>query len=138
MSHEQRRSGEGTRHVAGAAIDGAPDKTHTLRDGPCHIARAVLHQPAISLSDPEIVYAETVDQTIKRDIGRRIRRRREELGLSQWDLARRLDIRQDEVSRWENGRVHPTGHNLARIAEALECHWTLFAYGVERDPEATC
>ena len=87
------------------------------------------------MSAGDIVYAEDVDRLIKRDIGLRIRRRREELGLSQWDLAMRLEIRQDEVSRWENGRIRPTGHNLSRVADALDVHWTVLAYGSETEPE---
>jgi transcriptional regulator with XRE-family HTH domain len=78
------------------------------------------------------VYAEDVNQAIKRDIGTRIRRQREAAGFSQRDFARRLEVDQREISRWETGRVKPEGPALARIAEALGVHWTLLAYGTSR------
>jgi transcriptional regulator with XRE-family HTH domain len=78
--------------------------------------------------------SEDVDRTIRRDIGIRIRARREELNLSQEDLARRLELDQREISRWERGRVRPSGDSLHRLGSALECDWRLLVTPLE--PEA--
>lgn len=74
-----------------------------------------------------------IDRTIKREIGERIRDRREALGLSQWQLAQQLEMRQDEISRWEIGRVRPSGRNLRLLANALDCPWRALAYGPVED-----
>ncbi len=53
-------------------------------------------------------------------IGGRIRRRREELGLSQTELARRLDVSFQAVSKWERGENAPDIQILADLAAAVE------------------
>lgn len=54
-------------------------------------------------------------------IGERIRARREELGLSQGDLARELPGKSDgnQVSRWERGEHKPHSDTLEAIARVL-------------------
>jgi transcriptional regulator with XRE-family HTH domain len=58
-------------------------------------------------------------------VARNMRDRREQHGLTQQQLACRLDITQQEVSRWENGVWEPRAR-LTDIAAALDCHWTDF------------
>ncbi|WP_242438586.1 helix-turn-helix domain-containing protein [Streptomyces sp. CB00455] len=71
-----------------------------------------------------------------------LRQRREELGLSQEDLAARLRISVRAYGNWERGLVKEwTDRKLLALAEALEmserqCFW-LFRVMVERDPPPT-
>lgn len=53
-------------------------------------------------------------------IGQRIAERREALGLSQEQLAERIGVRAQTVSRWERGANLGRIGNLDRVAEALE------------------
>lgn len=45
---------------------------------------------------------------------------REELGLSQSDVARALGVNQSSVSRWEAGRARPRAAHALALAELLE------------------
>ncbi|NXY95557.1 helix-turn-helix domain-containing protein [Streptomyces sp. BR123] len=71
-----------------------------------------------------------------------MRQRREELGLSQEDLAARLRISVRAYGNWERGLVKEwTDRKLLALAEALEmserqCFW-LFRIMVDRDPPPT-
>ncbi|WP_424211030.1 helix-turn-helix domain-containing protein [Streptomyces sp. BI20] len=71
-----------------------------------------------------------------------LRRRREELGLSQEDMAARLRISVRAYGNWERGLVKEwTDRKLLSLAEALEmsereCFW-LFRVMVDRDPPPT-
>ena len=56
----------------------------------------------------------------KAEIGERMREARLRAGLSQVKLAAILGITQNDVSRWECGRVTPGPHYRARISEALD------------------
>lgn len=49
-----------------------------------------------------------------------IRLRREELGLDQSELARRLGVGQQTVSRWETGTGLPRRDRLPQLADSLE------------------
>lgn len=81
------------------------------------------------------------ESELRRDLGRRIVRRREELGWSQAELARRLSVPRGRLSKWERGAHAPslawlqalsgvlgmtadellTGHDpLARVRDTLE------------------
>jgi transcriptional regulator with XRE-family HTH domain len=51
---------------------------------------------------------------------RNMKARREELGLSQLELARITGIQQPQLSELERGGTNPTLATLARIAEALD------------------
>ena len=44
---------------------------------------------------------------------------REESGLTQADVAKRMGVRQQTVSRWESGASHPRRPNLAKLADLL-------------------
>ncbi|MFF5449239.1 helix-turn-helix domain-containing protein [Streptomyces sp. NPDC012888] len=71
-----------------------------------------------------------------------LRQRREELGLSQEDVASRLRISVRAYGNWERGQVKAwTDRKLLALAEALEmserqCFW-LFRVMVDRDPPPT-
>lgn len=66
---------------------------------------------------------EATDQGLPRRIGLNLRRRREELGLTQQDLSRRLDgsLSAAHLSRYENGHTMPLAGTLLMLATALEC-----------------
>ena len=53
-------------------------------------------------------------------IGTRIRIRREELGLTQQDLADMLGINRNTLSRYENGKIEMKIGMLFLIAEVLQ------------------
>lgn len=54
------------------------------------------------------------------DIGTKIRQRREQLGLSQMDLAQAMHIAQGRISQWESGaRTQMSLQNLRSLARAL-------------------
>lgn len=53
--------------------------------------------------------------------GRRIAQRRILGGLTQAEMARRLDCLRHTVSQWERGTVAIPLYAVARIAEELEC-----------------
>lgn len=49
-----------------------------------------------------------------------IRLRREELGLDQSELAQRLGVGQQTISRWETGHGLPRRERLPQLADALD------------------
>jgi transcriptional regulator with XRE-family HTH domain len=51
---------------------------------------------------------------------RTLRARREELALGQAQLAERVGVTQQTISRWENGEVIPPPKRLAKLAKALD------------------
>lgn len=53
-------------------------------------------------------------------IGRDLRRRRRETGLTQAEIARRAGIRLETLSRLENGHGNPTLATLHSILQALD------------------
>jgi transcriptional regulator with XRE-family HTH domain len=54
------------------------------------------------------------------EFGRRMRSRREQLGLSQMDLADRCDLHFTYVSSVERGERNVSLRNIVRLAEGLE------------------
>jgi transcriptional regulator with XRE-family HTH domain len=75
-----------------------------------------------------------VDFWIDKDaVSDRIKARREELSLTQGDLGYLLDIGQQSISRYENGRV-PDPDLLARLAIALNVS-TDWLLGLSEDKE---
>ncbi|MFC4374005.1 helix-turn-helix domain-containing protein [Nocardia halotolerans] len=56
------------------------------------------------------------------ELGAAVRSRREELGLTQSELADRAGMRQPAVARFEAGGTTPTIPVLERLADALELH----------------
>ncbi|RAY16215.1 XRE family transcriptional regulator [Actinomadura craniellae] len=57
---------------------------------------------------------------IRFELGEAVRLRREELGLTQAQLAERAGLKQPAVARFEAGGTMPTIPMLERLAEALE------------------
>ena len=53
-------------------------------------------------------------------LGESIKKRREELKLSQECVADRLGVRRQAVSKWETGQSEPTASNLIQLADILE------------------
>ncbi|MFI5932586.1 helix-turn-helix domain-containing protein [Actinoplanes sp. NPDC051494] len=62
-------------------------------------------------------------------LGERIAGRREELGLTQEQVAERSGVRQSDISRIERGRANPTRATLEKIAAALGAQLTLVPMG---------
>ena len=56
----------------------------------------------------------------KRTLGNRITERREELNITEAELAMRVDISYGQLSRYENGGVMMSAYMLAKIAKALD------------------
>src|SRR6266851_1169476 len=54
------------------------------------------------------------------ELGRAIRRRREELGLSLRDVADKTDVSASTLSRIENGTGKPDAENIARLTAWLD------------------
>lgn len=52
-------------------------------------------------------------------IGETVKIRREELGLGQFELGRRVGVGQQTVSRWETGQAVPKPDRLPILAEVL-------------------
>ncbi|MFF5210854.1 helix-turn-helix domain-containing protein [Streptosporangium sp. NPDC000396] len=59
------------------------------------------------------------------ELGDAVRRRREELGLTQAELAEQAGLQQPAVARFEAGGTMPTIPMLERLAEALEVRLTV-------------
>lgn len=62
---------------------------------------------------------ERVEEELRRELGRRIVRRREELGWSQNELSRRLGVPRSRVSRWESGAHAPSLDGLRELSGVL-------------------
>ncbi len=52
-------------------------------------------------------------------LGNRIRNRREELGLTQNEIAEKTHLRQNYISRLENDKFEPTATVIVLLAKAL-------------------
>ena len=59
-----------------------------------------------------------VDETL-RLWGANIRQRRKLLGLTQYQLAEAMGVRQPTVFRWEKGQMEPRRHHKAKLARVL-------------------
>lgn len=53
-------------------------------------------------------------------LGESIKKRQEELKLSQECVADRLGVSRQAVSKWETGQSEPTASNLIQLADILE------------------
>lgn len=54
-------------------------------------------------------------------IGERIKKIRQEKGLSQKELGEKLGVSQQMIGQWETGKANPKIETLIKIAEALDC-----------------
>jgi len=68
------------------------------------------------------------------ELGRAIRRRREELGLSLRDIAAKTSVSASTLSRIENGTGKPDADNIARLTAWLDVPMERILSG--RDPQA--
>ena len=68
------------------------------------------------------------------ELGRAIRRRREELGLSLRDVAAKTSVSASTLSRIENGTGKPAADNIARLTAWLDVPMERILSG--RDPQA--
>lgn len=66
-----------------------------------------------------------------KNIGKRIRSRRQELGLSQAELGSRLGIHQKQISSYERGVNLPSSEVMIRLAEVLGVSLDYLAYSKE-------
>ncbi len=61
-----------------------------------------------------------MSKDIKKEIGVRIKTRREECGLSQEQLAEKLEMKRTNIANYEAGRVTPPGIIVAKLADILD------------------
>ena len=110
--------------------DGGEEKPRSTRGSTCDIASNAIPKRSKSRSTDGVMTAAVEDPNaiIRQEVGERIRRRRESIGMSQSGLADVLGVRQAEVSRWETGHVGPRPDTLARIADALDTDWRKLAH----------
>ena len=52
-------------------------------------------------------------------IGENLKKARKAAGVTQKELAERLQVYQKDISRWENNELTPSAINLARICREL-------------------
>lgn len=69
------------------------------------------------------------------EIGRRIAKRRKELGLKQWDVEERADIGFKYLSSIERGHSIPSTEVIMKLAIALETTPDAFLVGTVRHEE---
>lgn len=65
-------------------------------------------------------------QPINKDVGARIRKRRQRLGIHMEELGERIGCSMPMVSRYELGQSVITVDILARVAVALQCEMADF------------
>lgn len=53
------------------------------------------------------------------NLGENIKKARKAAGVTQKELAERLQVYQKDISRWENNELVPSAINLARICREL-------------------
>ena len=56
-------------------------------------------------------------------IGRKIKAAREGAGLTQEDLAERMEVSRQAVSKWEADLSRPSSENLLRLCKLLGLDW---------------
>ncbi len=53
------------------------------------------------------------------NLGENLKKARKAAGVTQAELAERLQVYQKDISRWENNQLTPNALNLARICKEL-------------------
>lgn len=71
------------------------------------------------------------DERVKKVLGRRIKRRRQFLDLSQEALAERAAIHRTQISLFEHGERMPMASTLVRLAAALGVSVDQLLVGIE-------
>jgi transcriptional regulator with XRE-family HTH domain len=79
---------------------------------------------------------ETVGNTIDVHLGKRLRRRRRLLGLTQQQLAGACGVRFQQIQKYECGANRISAARLWQLAEALEVPVGYFYDGLARMPDA--
>jgi transcriptional regulator with XRE-family HTH domain len=74
---------------------------------------------------------EDFDSRLMRQLGRRIKRRRNFLDLSQEALAERAGIHRTQISMYENGERMPLASSLIKLAAALGISVDQLLVGIE-------
>lgn len=74
--------------------------------------------------------------TIATEFGRRLRAVREQRGLTQKQLAERIETQEPQISRYEGGTAMPSAETLVSISEVLQVgiDELLLGRDVKRDP----
>jgi len=62
----------------------------------------------------------SLQESVRKQIGRSIAKARRRRRWSQSELARRLETSRERLSRWERGLHTPSLEDVARLSEALE------------------
>ena len=68
------------------------------------------------------------------NIGERITALRKEKNISQTELAKRLNVSRQAVSKWEQGTSTPDTERLIQLAEILDTEVEYLATGVHPEP----
>lgn len=68
------------------------------------------------------------------NIGERITALRKEMNISQAELAKRLNVSRQAVSKWEQGTSSPDTERLIQLAEILDTEVEYLATGVHPEP----
>lgn len=53
------------------------------------------------------------------NLGENLKKARQSVGITQKELAERLEVYQKDISRWENNELTPNVLTLAKICKAL-------------------
>jgi len=56
-----------------------------------------------------------------KSIAERLKYKREELGLTQALLAKKINVTGSSISQWERGETSPKGYNLLNLCEVFKC-----------------
>ena len=70
------------------------------------------------------------------NLGERILALRRERNISQADLARRLDVSRQAVSKWEKGLSSPDTVKLIQLAEVFDIEVEYLATGIKPEPKS--
>lgn len=62
-------------------------------------------------------------------LGKNIKNRREERGITRTELAKRLNMSPQGISSWENGRTEPRFAMMVKLADVLNCTVPDLLYG---------
>ena len=54
------------------------------------------------------------------ELGKQIKKYRNELSLSQDELAEKIFVSRQTISNWENNKTYPDIHSLVLLSEVLE------------------
>lgn len=68
-------------------------------------------------------YPHTMDEPIIREegMGEKLRAAREAAGMTQTQLAEKVNVQQRDISKWENGHREPGVLIVKKMAQALGC-----------------